>query len=282
MLKEKLQEAFDRKRNDITTYVWKFKKTYGKDSVKQDEVKLVDCSVEELKKFYHHCETMLYNKNKYRPGRYTLLEKVNEQRNYCNAELFLRWISKEYDTPRFIYAKALNTFVSNNPAGVEYNGEVISVYDLPICNAIEGSIKVKEFNDLTIGDVIKACEDRLGFFDASHLTTNFLLKQGVYLTEEDENHREKDMSKVDYVKEVLDLFPNATVRFDSRGLSIKEMQAMLNLKNKKYSDLSKTQLELLRNKILFALERDIRKHINQWLNREEEIKKVLESKGERI
>lgn len=56
----KLQEAIESKNNDINTFVWKYQN--GK------EVKLMDCSREELSKFWVHCNEMLFNNNRYNPG----------------------------------------------------------------------------------------------------------------------------------------------------------------------------------------------------------------------
>ena len=55
------------------------------------------------------------------------------------------------------------------------------------------------------------------------------------------------------------------------------MKSLLLLKNnKKYSDLSSTQLETLRYRILFNLEEDVKKHIFAWENRMEQIEIVAE------
>ena len=54
---------------------------------------------------------------------------------------------------------------------------------------------------------------------------------------------------------------------------------MINLKSKKYSDLTTDQLRLLRDRILFSLEDDVRLHADQWEERKKQIIKVMESKG---
>jgi hypothetical protein len=51
ILGEKLKEKLAEKANDITTYVWKGPKVNGV----QEEVKLIDASFEQLRKYYEHC-----------------------------------------------------------------------------------------------------------------------------------------------------------------------------------------------------------------------------------
>lgn len=59
-----LQEASENvaKRNgvDLESFVWKTEKVKTIDGrIIQNEVKLIDCNEEQLKKFYVHCNTML-------------------------------------------------------------------------------------------------------------------------------------------------------------------------------------------------------------------------------
>ena len=64
MIKEKLAAAIAKKNNDINTFVWKGRKVEMNGQLVQEEKKLVDCSEEELRTFYNHCESMLYNTSK--------------------------------------------------------------------------------------------------------------------------------------------------------------------------------------------------------------------------
>ena len=54
---------------------------------------------------------------------------------------------------------------------------------------------------------------------------------------------------------------------------------MVNLKPKKYSELTTDQLTVLRNKVLFKLENEVMFHIEQWEERMRQLKLVAESKG---
>jgi hypothetical protein len=269
MIKERYEEALSKKENDINSFVWKGKKVIKDGEVFQEEKKLKDCTPEELLTFYNHCETMLYNKDKENPGRYVLLDIIKEQRNKCNAELFVRWLEKDKDTPRFVFMSALREFLNNNPSvDPKTNSIAMAVGDCP-----------KEFSTLTISTVLAACLDTLGKFSKQHITLTFLLKQGIYLTESDLQRIDKNTSKVDYIRGYLDLKPNINVLINYKGLTLDQMRAMIILHSKKYSELSTMQLEVLRNRILFSLESDVQYHISQWEERERQIRLVLKSKG---
>lgn len=73
MFREKLASAIDRKNNDINSFIWKGRKQEVNGVLVQEEKRLVDCTEEELRGFYAHCDSMLYNTNKDYPGRYVLL-----------------------------------------------------------------------------------------------------------------------------------------------------------------------------------------------------------------
>ena len=75
VLGDKLREALNDKANDVNSYVWKGPKVNGV----QEEIKLVDADYDQLKRFYNHCEQMLYNSDTKNPGRLTLLDIVSDQ-----------------------------------------------------------------------------------------------------------------------------------------------------------------------------------------------------------
>ena len=54
---------------------------------------------------------------------------------------------------------------------------------------------------------------------------------------------------------------------------------MVNLKPKKYSDLTTDQLTVLRNKVLFRLEDEVQFHIEQWQERMRQIELVANERG---
>ena len=75
------------------------------------------------------------------------------------------------------------------------------------------------------------------------------------------------------------LFSSVKLTIKPTGLSFNELRAMVNLKSKKYSELTTDQLTTLRNKVLFKLEDEVMYHIKQWEERIRQIKLVAESKG---
>ena len=71
-VKEKLEEALAAKDNNIKSFVWKGEREEVNGERIQPEYRLVDCTEEQLRKFYQHCKSMLYN-----------------------TELYLRYLEKE-------------------------------------------------------------------------------------------------------------------------------------------------------------------------------------------
>lgn len=269
MIEERYKEALEKKKNDIKSFIWKGKKIIKNGEILQDEKRLVDCTDEELKEFYNHCESMLYNNSKENPGRYAVLELIQDQITKCNAELFTRWLENSQKTSKFVFVRAIRDLLNNNPQ-VNPKEETVSV--------VVGDC-AKEFQNIKISTALDACLDILGKFSKSHITLSFLLKQGVYLTENDLKNIPKNANKIEYVRGYLDLKPTVNVYISSKGLTLDQMKAMITLRNRKYSELTTTQLETLRNRILFALEDDVRVHIKQWEERERQIKLVLKSRG---
>ncbi len=276
MMKEKLEEAYRRKEDAIETFVWKGEKHPQADgSFSQDKILLVDCTEKQLQEFYDHCNSMLNSDDHVHPGRRVLLDIIKDQRNRCNAELFIRYIEKEEKIPRYSFMASLRTFLDNNPS-VGLDAPV----GLSICN-----LDASEYSSLPLGLVLDACLDTLGKFDRSHITRAFILKQGLWYTPEESKELTEHASdgslrdKKEVVKERLGLQPNISLYTSPKGLTYSQLRAMINLRSKKYSDLTTQQLETLRNRILFSLEDDVRFHIKQWETRKSQIEKVAAAKG---
>lgn len=276
MIKEKLAAAIAKKNNDINTFVWKGRKVEVNGQLAQDEKKLVDCSEDELRTFYKHCDSMLYNTSKEFPGRYVLLDIIEDQRVRCNAELFLRWLEQEKSTPRFTFLSSLRVFLDNNK-GIDTKNVFISEALVGGCPA--------EFARLPIDIVLEGCLDKLGKFNKQHITLTFILKQGLWFTQqESKDLTEKTPSgefreKAEVAKERLGLKSSVNLYMTPKGLSFAQLRAMVNLKSKKYSELTTPQLETLRNRILFSLEDEVKFHIGQWETRKNQIKMVCDAKG---
>ena len=284
LVKEKLEAALDAKDNDIKSYIWKGAKQENNGAKYQDEIRLVDASEEELKSFYGHCISMLKNKDQAHPGRYVLLDIIKDQRDRCNAELFVRYLEKGSESrnpyPRYAYLSDLYQVLNANREALTKEVQKVT----PI-SVITGGVP-EEFCNLPIDLVLDACLDTLGKFNKQHITLTFILKQGVWFSpQEMKDLLEKNevtgenRDRIEVVKERLNLKPSMTLKVNPKGLSYSALRSMVNLKSKKYSELTSEQLLTLRNKILFALETEVNYHISQWETRMMQIEKVAEYNG---
>lgn len=277
VLGDKLREALNDKANDVNSYVWKGPKVNGV----QEEIKLVDADYDQLKRFYNHCEQMLYNSDTKNPGRLTLLDIVSDQIQRCRAELLIRWLraEKQYTNTRCL--EDLRITIKNNKE-ILTNG-TIKVY--PIGNILNG-IPV-EFREVPVSLVMDACLDSLGLFDNSHLTLNFIVKMGLWFTQQE---MQKDLYRKDpvtgkavnrllVVSKELRLNPSISLKICDTGLSYAEFRSMCRLKRDKYANLTSDQLRLLSSKVLYRFQNQCESQAKQWKDKMEEIKKVAELKG---
>ncbi len=275
---DQLKEALDGKANDINNYVWKGPKVNGV----QTETKLIDADYDQLKHFYNICEQMLYNSDAKTPGRITLIDIVADQIQRCRAELLIRWFraEKEYTNTRCL--EDLRTTIKNNKDVL--TNETIKVY--PIGN-IYGNIPA-EFREVPVSLVMDACLDSLGIFDNSHLTLNFIVKMGLWFTQQEmqkelylkDPETGKAVNRLQVVSKKLRLNPAIPLRIcNAGGLSYAEFESMCKLKRDKYANLTSNQLRLLSNKILYRFQDQCTVQAKQWKDKMEEIKKVAEFKG---
>lgn len=277
VLGDKLREALNDKANNVNSYVWKGPKVNGV----QEEIKLVDADYDQLKRFYNHCEQMLYNSDTKNPGRLTLLDIVPDQIQRCRAELLIRWLraEKQYTNTRCL--EDLRITIKNNKEIL--TNETIKVY--PIGNILNG-IPV-EFREVPVSLVMDACLDSLGLFDNSHLTLNFIVKMGLWFTQQE---MQKDLYRKDpvtgkavnrllVVSKELRLNPSISLKICDTGLSYAEFRSMCRLKRDKYANLTSDQLRLLSSKVLYRFQNQCESQAKQWKDKMEEIKKVAELKG---
>ena len=280
LMGSKIAEALEKKKSDVNSFVWKGRKIEVNGQFVQEEKLLVDCTEQELNTFYSHCESMLTNKSEKDPGRYVLLDIIKDQRRRCNAELFLRWLEDKdgINMPRFKFCEALNGFLATNK-------EVVDPKTYPINGVINSNQCPSEFADIPCDTIIDGCLDRLGRFNKQHLTLSFILKQGVWFTPQeskelalkDENGNIRD--RIEVIRENMKLPSSIQIHTNPKGLSYTQLWAMVNLKSKKYSALTTDQLTLLRDRILFSLEEDVKRHIEQWETRKKQIIQVMKLKG---
>ena len=278
IIRERLEEAIASKKADIKSFVWKGEKKEVNGVLTQEEIRLIDADENQLKKFYNHCMSMLYNEDKQNPGRYLLLNIIKDQIERCNCELFLRWLEQEKGKPRFTFLSDVRTILDNNKENIP------DTTNIPISTIVGGC--PDEFKEIPISLVIDGCIDRLGYFNKQHITLSFILKQGLWftqqelkdLTEKNEDGTTKD--RVEVVKEKLGLIkPGINPYITPKGLNFAQLKAMISLRSKKYSELTTDQLKTLRNIILFALSDEVRFHINQWEARISQLQEVAKLKG---
>lgn len=281
-IREKLMGAIEAKNNDVKSFVWKLaRKTDGT----QEEIRLVDATPEQLNQFYKHCNSMLHSTDKLNPGRYVLLNIIEEQRRKCNVEIFLRKLEsgaicadgKPY--PRHLYIQDIRAYMNAHKADFPAS----ELKNISIASVTGGL--PREFERISIDEVLDAGLDALGNFDNKHITFSFILNMGVYLTptemkEFDEKDKDGNTrSKLEVIKERLNIKNTVRLTVKPTGLNYSELRAMVTLKPKKYSELTTDQLMVLRNKVLFRLENEVNFHIEQWEERMRQLRLVAESRG---
>ena len=277
LLEEKLKQAMEKKSQDVNSFVWKGSKELDAGKYKQSEKKLVSMSEQELSECYDHCKTMLFNKDPLNPGRYVVLELISDQKDRAGVELFLRYVEQKHDLTRFTLLGSINEFLKNNR-------EALKNYKILVGDVITST--PNEFSKLPLSIIVDGCLDRLGTFNKKHITRTFILKQGIWLTpteskelvEYNDDGSVKD--RLEVIRERLNIKEVEKLYINSKGLNYTQMRAMLNIKpNKKYLDLTTSQLETLRYRILFNLEETVKEHIAAWERRMEEIELVAQHKG---
>jgi hypothetical protein len=280
-MEEKFKEAIEKKGVDMDTFIWKGNKVLdATGKYKQTEKKLTAMSEYEINECYDHCKTMLFNKDMLNPGRYVVLEIIAEQKDKIGAELCIRYTEEKYGWSRFTLLGMINDFLNNNK-------ESFKTYKPLIGDMFSGL--PNEFVKIPLSLLSDGCLDKLGAFNKKHITRTFILKQGIWLTpteskeliETNDDGTVRD--RLEVIRERLNIKEIEKLYINSKGLNYTQMRAMLNIKpNKKYKDLTTSQLETLRNRILFNLEETVKNHIVAWERRMEEIEMISNYKGFRL
>jgi len=264
-----LQSAIESKKCDINQLVWKDKS--GK------EVRLMDMSKDDLQKVYNHATDMLYNTNKYTPGRIQVKQNIKTLIANCNAELLLRYILHDCNVDILRTNLQVIEFVKQSKAAnnLSDNDSVTTLFT---------SVPA-EFESVTLGQLIDACFDKLDIINRKMISDKFILSQGIWLTEDEK----KDLTEVDsegkvrpwldVIKERL-LLDNVKLRVDPKGFSYSEFRSLVHLEPlPKISRLPSDTLRLLRDKVFILLDADTDYHIQKWTNIKDNIEKIAEYKG---
>lgn len=261
-------------------YIWKEKRIYQNGEYTQKKVKLIDMNESELNKAYMHCKQMLFNSDRKNPGRILILDEITNQINKCGAELALRWFLSQTDSkgnimysPINIMAKCKNwlELVPKTPNKKYVLKDFVQT--------------IPDFDNISIDLIMKACRDALGAFDHSKITYSFIYRLGIYFTP-DELKELQMFTKYNSLTEILDVIKTrlnlndtCNIKINYEGLNESEFIDMIHLKKYhknicKYSELSTSQLQTLRNKVLFAFQEEIAKQATIWKKLMEQIEEV--------
>lgn len=255
--------------NSVNMYVWK---TYN-----GTEVKLIEMTPKALQKAYNHVNEMLYNKSKLTPGKYQVKKNIQNYMASCNAELFMRYLLYECNID----------CLKTNIQIIDFLRESKRANNLSSTDSVTAvfSNAPREFETVTIGQLLDACLDRLGVFNRKMLTDSFILAQGIWLTdaekkdltEYDDNGNKKPWINV--IKERLMLPVGTKLKLNSHGLSYKEFRAIIHLTElPKFSSLPTDTLLLLRDKIFVLLDYDTDFFIEKWLKLKSQIEEVAKER----
>ena len=284
-----LKEALSSPNRKYPEFIWKGRKVKIGDNYVQESERIDEMSESRLKECYKHCIKMLTNDEVKTLGRYNVLEEVNEQINKCNVELFLRYCENAYlrregsvPIPRFKMNLNIRSFIMNSEEEAEKQDANLDWNTISINHMI--SELPAEFNTISIQDALEGCIDCLGVFNKQHLTLTFLTKMGIWFTKAEENELKapSNAERLKLAKEKLHLPDKLVLRFSEKGLSYKEMRAMLIIpsgRRQKYSDMTTEQLVTLKNKVLPRLQVTIDNHIKNWKKLKKQIEIVAKNKG---
>ena len=263
-----LKNAMANKTNDLNQYVWK-----GKDG---KEIRLLDMSPDELQKVYNHTTDMLYNTNKYTPGKLQVKKNIRTLISHCNAELLKRYIIHECNVDILKSPIEIIQFIrdSKKANNLTDTDSVTTLFNhLP-----------KEFESITLDLLLSSCLDQLDIINRKMISDNFILSQGIWLTdsekvdltEYDSNGQIRPWMEV--IKERL-ILPNIKLRVDPKGFSYSEFRSLIHLSPlPKISSLPTDTLRLLRDKVFILLDADTDYHITKWEEIKSNIEKVAEYK----
>lgn len=268
-LADKLTQAIEKRTNNINNWTWINKNG--------ESVRLLDMPVDELQKAYNHALDMLYRKTNYKFGKLEVRKNIQKLHESCNAELLHRYIQHELAIEMFKTNKDILDFINKfKEANGATNEDSITVMfsNLP-----------KEFETLTIGDLLKACLDACEPINRKLISNDFIISLGIWLTEDEK----KDLTEFDengklrpwiqVMKERL-FIDGGYFRVVPTGLTYAELRALLNLEQRtRVSSVPSATLKLLRDKILLLLDNDLEYHINKWTNLKDQIENVAAYKG---
>lgn len=268
-LGDKLSEAIKKRENNINNWTWKSKSG--------ESVRLLDMDFPTLQKAYNHALDMLYRKTGYKFGKLEVRKNIHKLHRSCNAELLRRYI--QYDL-------AIEMFKTNKDI-LDYINKFKEINHVTNVDSITTMFSnlPKEYETLTIGDLLAACLDMLEPINRKLISDKFITSLGIWLTEDEK----KDLTEftedgqlrpwIQVMKERL-FIDSGYFKVMPTGLSYSELKSLLNLQQRtKVSIIPSATLRLLRDRILLILDNDLEYHIRKWTELKEQIEFVAEYKN---
>ena len=268
-LADKLVQAIEKRTNNIDNWTWINKNG--------ESIRLLDMPLNDLQKAYNHALDMLYRKTGYKFGKLEVRKNIHKLYRSCNAELLHRYIRHDLAIQLFKTDKDILDFINKfkETNGVGNDDSITLMFsNLP-----------KEFETLTIGDLLYACLDGLEPINRKLISDEFIISLGIWLTEDEK----KDLTEfnedgtlrpwVQVMKERL-FIDGGYFKVVPTGLSYSELNCLLKLQGRtRVSIVPSATLLLLRDKILLLLDNDLEYHIKKWTNLKEQIENVAAYKG---
>lgn len=131
----------------------------------------MDMNQQELQRAYFHTTDMLYNKNRFQPGKIPMKSNLKILIADCNAELFLRYIIHECDVDILKTGLQVADYIRNQKSSNNLKGDdsVTKVF---------GNVP-KEYETVTLDQLMKACFDKLEVVNRKMMSDNFIVSQGI-------------------------------------------------------------------------------------------------------
>lgn len=276
----------------LKTYKWKDKKLTKDPNEIQVEYKLIDMTDYQLNIAYSQCKQMLYNTDEQNPGRMIVLSTIQEQLDYINAELALRWFKTLKDSVGQLLYTETNLISDIREWIMAVGGNLNNENKYKLKDFVQVP---PEFKNVKIDILTKACRDALGYFNHSKITYSFIYSLGIYFTHQELKESEDLISDKNDIQErfnilklQLGLKDDTKLKANPAGLKESEFRDMIHLKRNKgpkkckYSELSTSQLITLRDKVLYSLEDLVTKQSQIWKILMQRIEEVAEYKGYKL
>lgn len=241
--------------NEKNTVYWKY--------VDGSKKLLSEATKEELQQWKEHCESMLYSTNPKKLGKVNIYDQLEEQKNLCNAEIFMRTLisDERLELSKFSLGNIFINFIAANLHIEDIEKKPISL----MFDKLDPT-----FNTVTIENGRNACLNQLGVFKR-FFTNKFIYGLGIWITTKDTKDlnlpkKATPREKLEALKTACGIPLNTFLRLNPNGLSLNEFKLALNIKNKNYSALTTNELVLLRDKLLNNYQLTLVKQITMWKN----------------